>query len=224
MALLKLKVVCRWAINMVRLPIAFCLIFYGCRGNEDTLPFYNTADFTAEWIKPNDPKYTSIHTIANFNLYSQLGYVINKDTLAGHVYLANFFFSTCPSICPLMMGNLNRVQQAFLNNSSVKLVSFSVMPWRDSVESLRAYGKVHGIDPRKWYLLTGNKNDIYQLSRQSYFSEKRLGLTKANDDFLHTESLLLIDKQSRIRGIYAATDTAQVRRAIDDIKILLKEG
>jgi protein SCO1/2 len=210
-------------IKNILLVWLFVGLLCSCGHKSETLPFYNTADFTAEWISPTDPAYQKIHTIDNFSFKNQLGHIINKDTLTGHVYLANFFFSTCPSICPRMMDNLEVIQKAFQRNDEVKLVSFSVMPWVDSVKTLYQYGLAHHIDPRKWYLLTGNKNRIYQLSRQSYFSEKKIGLTKDNNAFLHTESLLLIDKHSRIRGIYNATDTAQVKRVIADVRLLLKD-
>lgn len=205
-------------------PLVLVLLFWaGCSQNNDTLPFYNTADLTAEWIAPTDAAYASIHQIAPFSFRNQLGQIINSDSLRGHIYLANFFFSSCPIVCPRMMGNLDTVQRVFKKNKQVKLVSFSVMPWVDSVKRLYQYGKDHGINPQQWYLLTGNKNRIYKLSRESYFSEKKPGLSKAPDSFLHTESLLLIDKKSRIRGVYNATDTAQIKRVIADMELLLKE-
>ena len=97
------------------------------------------------------------------------------------------------------------------------------MPWADSVKRLHEYAETHHIHNNKWHLLTGDKTKIYILGRQSYFSEKKAGLGKDSSEFLHTESILLIDKKSRIRGIYAATDTAQIKRVIADIRILLQE-
>ncbi|RKR84569.1 protein SCO1/2 [Mucilaginibacter gracilis] len=223
MELLKLKAVYQRGINMPPIAALFLLLLCGCRSNTDTLPFYNTADFTAEWISKSDPAYANIHTIDNFALQNQLGHGINKDSLTGHVYVANFFFSTCPSICPVMMSNLQQVSHQFADNPEVKLVSFSVMPWRDDVKQLHDYASIHHINNNQWYLLTGNQNQIYNLGRRSYFSEKKAGLGKDNSAFLHTESMLLIDKKSRIRGIYTATDTGQIKRVIADIYILLKE-
>lgn len=223
MELSKLKAVCLWVIDNFRITPLVMLVFYGCGSEKNQLPFYNSADFTAEWISTSDPAYTKIHTIGDFKLSSQSGHMINKDSLNGHIYIANFFFSTCPTICPAMMHNLAQVAKAFTKQPKVKLVSFSVMPWRDDVHQLQLYASAHGIDEKQWYLLTGDTNQIYKLGRRSYFSEKTAGLTKANSDFLHTESMLLIDKKSRIRGVYAATDTAQVKRAIADIEVLLKE-
>lgn len=203
--------------------ILFLVLFSSCYQKSEHLPFYNTADFTAEWISPNDPGYTSIHTIDSFQFTDQSGHLINQDSLVGHIYIANFFFTSCGSICPRMINNLGMVQDSFLNNDVVKLLSFSVMPWEDSVTRLHDYAAIHHINNNKWHLLTGDKAKIYTLGRQSYFSERKAGLAKDSASFLHTESMLLIDKKSRIRGIYAATDTAQIKRAISDIRVLLFE-
>ena len=208
--------------NIFKAFILTCFLS-GCKEKTEKLPFYNTADFTAEWIDAGNAAYPKIHTIDTFSFKNQLGHIVNKDSLNGHVYLANFFFCSCPGICPKMVSNLNVLQNAFVKEPQVKIVSFTVMPWRDSVKILYNYGLAHHINPNKWYLLTGNKDQIYKLGRLSYFSEKKAGLNKGPDDFLHTESLLLIDKKSRIRGIYSATDTAQIRRAEEDVRVLLKE-
>jgi protein SCO1/2 len=195
----------------------------GCHIKSEVLPFYNSPDFTAEWINPANNNYHSIHSIDTFALQDQSGHIITKDSLNGNVYVANFFFTSCAGICPRMTNNLEAIQEAFKNIQSVKLVSFTVMPEIDSVATLKKYGANHHVDPAKWHLLTGNKGRIYQLGRQSYFSEKRLGMQRDSSDFLHTESMLLIDKAGRIRGIYNATEKQDLVRAIADIKSLLNE-
>jgi protein SCO1/2 len=222
MALSALKAAFRMDIKSW-LVLAFLMVMTGCSNHHETLPFYNDADFTAQWISKSDAAYANIHTIDTFRFFNQLGRAITKDSLNGHIYVANFFFTSCPGICPAMMNNLAVVQQAFRTNKQVKLVSFSVMPWADSVKRLYTYGQQHQIDPDQWYLLTGNKKQIYALARRSYFSEKALGLSRGDNAFLHTESLLLIDKKSRIRGIYNATDSAQMKRVIEDMQLLLQE-
>ena len=223
MVLSGLKAACRQGIPKLIIVTALCIGISGCSTKKDTLPFYNTADFTAEWIPVTDSRYATIHTIDSFSLYNQSGHIINRDSLKGHIYAANFFFTSCPGICPVMVNNLEKVAAAFTGNDRVKLISFSVMPEVDSVKRLQEYGRQHHIDPGQWWLLTGNTAQINQLGRLSYFSEKRAGLTKENSAFLHTESLLLIDAQSRIRGIYTATDSSQMNRVIEDIHILLEE-
>ncbi len=190
---------------------------------QDALPFYNTADFDAEWIEKDDERYSKIHTIDTFSLKNQLGHVITKDSLDGYIYVANFFFTTCPGICPKMVNNLQTLQALFKGNKKLKLVSFSVMPWVDSVSRLKEYGLENAIDPSQWYLLTGKKEQIYTLGRKSYYVEKGLGLQKKDTEFLHTESMLLIDQKGRIRGIYNATQKVDIERITDDIHILLKE-
>ena len=223
MGLSKLKVVLPTGIKIGIAATCLLFAFYGCMQPKNTLPFYNSADFTAEWIRPSDDIYSTIHTIDTFALKNQLGYTITKDSLDGSIYVANFFFTTCPGICPKMTGNLAILQDKYAKEKQFKLVSFSVMPWIDSVSQLKEYGDLHAINPAKWYLLTGKKERIYQLGRQSYFSERRLGLDKDSSAFLHTESMLLVDKKGRIRGIYNATDKAEIKRITEDIDILLNE-
>ena len=224
MALSPLKTVCQMGINKINIGIFFStVLLFGCNNAKEKLPFYNTADFTAEWIKEGDSKYQQIHTIDTFALENQLGNIITKDSLDGFIYIANFFFTTCPGICPKMVSNLQSLQDIFALNKEVKLVSFTVMPWVDSAARLKSYGENHSINPYKWYLLTGSKERIYTLGRQSYFSEKIPGLKKDSSEFLHTESMLLIDKKGRIRGIYNGTDKTEVTRISNNIQTLLNE-
>jgi protein SCO1/2 len=230
MALLADSIVCRLLKNKAFFLIGISF-FLACNKQKtaekttekETLPFYNTPDFDAEWIPENDARYSKIHQIDTFALSNQQGHLINKDSLDGKIYVANFFFSICPTICPKMMGNLKVLQKTFAQNPQIKLVSFSVMPWVDSVSKLKKYGEDHQINPAQWYLLTGSKEQIYTLARKSYFAEKGLGMQKKTTQFLHTESMLLIDKKARIRGIYNATQVVDIERITDDIHILLKE-
>jgi protein SCO1 len=223
MALFRLKVVFPRVIKI--LIISVLIINFSCKKEEsETLPFYNTANFTAEWIKENDAKYSKIHTIDTFSLRNQAGRLITKDSLDEHIYVANFFFSICPTICPKMMTNLSAIQKTFANNPQIKLASFTVMPWVDSVGKLKKYGEEHKINPSQWYLLTGRKEAIYTLARKSFFAEKRIGLEKTSNQFLHTESMLLIDKKGRIRGVYNATQVADIERVTEDINTLLNEN
>lgn len=222
MALFRLKVVFPRGINL--LIISILIINFSCKKDKsETLPFYNTENFTAEWIKENDAKYSKIHTIDSFSLRNQEGKLITKDSLDEHIYVANFFFSICPSICPQMMTNLSFLQKDFANNPQVKLASFTVMPWVDSVGKLKKYGEDHKIDPSQWYLLTGSKEAIYTLARKSFFAEKRIRLEKTSNQFLHTEAMFLIDKKGRIRGVYKATQIADIESVTEDINTLLNE-
>lgn len=188
-----------------------------------TLPFYSDPDFTAEWISADSERYRAIHRIAPFSLRNQLGEVVSNDTLRGKIYVANFFFSSCQAICPKMVKNLRNIQSTFQDDADVMLVSHSVMPGTDSPDVLRAYAAANGISANKWHLLTGDKDAIYDLARRSYFAEKRLGINKQSGEFLHTENMLLIDRQGRIRGVYNATLPLDAERVIADIRQLKAE-
>lgn len=185
------------------------------------LPFYATADLTAEWAEPGSARERSVHRIAPFALRSQDGATVTHETLRGKIYVANFFFTSCQGICPKMLKNLRAIQDAFAEDGDVALVSHTVMPSVDSQQVLQAYAAANGIRSGKWHLLTGPKETIYDLARRSYFAEKRLGYAKGDSEFLHTENMLLIDRQGRIRGVYNATLPIEAERVIEDIRLLL---
>ncbi|MGL1887910.1 MAG: SCO family protein [Reichenbachiella sp.] len=186
------------------------------------LPFFTEETFTPEWIEKSDDRYESIHSIADFSFQNQNGDTITSKEVAGKIYIANFFFSICPGVCPKMTNNLHLVQKEFVDNSEVKILSHSVMPWVDSVGRLKTYAKRNDIDAKQWHLLTGDKNTIYKLARQSYFADEGFGKTvTTEEDFLHTEKLILIDKKGRIRGVYNGTLPIEVKRMIEDIHTLL---
>jgi protein SCO1/2 len=228
MVLLDDTIACQFSTSIKIFTIVFFSCFFACKQKptieKDVLPFYNTPQFDAEWISEKDNTYSSIHTIENFNLTNQLGHLVNNDSLKGKIYIANFFFTTCLGICPKMTANFKTLQDTFLTNNQIKLLSFSVMPWVDTVQQLKKYAVEHQINSNKWYLLTGSKSDIYNLARKSFFAEKGLGLQKDTTQFLHTESMLLIDTKGRIRGIYNATQKVDISRVYDDVQVLLKEG
>ncbi|MES2274393.1 MAG: SCO family protein [Bacteroidota bacterium] len=202
--------------------LLFMLILSGCRNRvaDDSLPYYNTPDFTPVWLHRNDPGYATIHTIASFSLTNQLGKTISNQQVKGKIYVANFFFASCGSICPKMMDNLSDVQQAFLHDDRVRLLSHSVTPARDSVPVLFKYAAEHQIDNKKWWLLTGNQNTIYTLARKAYFADDETGYNKTADEFLHTENVLLIDQRGRIRGVYNGTLKLEMVNLIKHIKQL----
>lgn len=148
---------------------------------------------------------------------------VTNETLNGKIYIANFMFTICPSICPKMTHNLMQIQKKFIDDPSVFLVSHTVMPWIDSVVQLKKYGENEGINPQKWHLLTGDAGKIYDLARKSYFAEERIGYTKDSTDFLHTEHVLLVDGKRRLRGVYNGTLPLDMNRLEEDILVLKKE-
>lgn len=194
------------------------------KNNIDTLPFYNEATFTPNWINPSDPSLDSFHKISPFELFNQEGELVTQKTFSDKIYVTDFFFTICPGICPKMMSNMMDLQEAFLNDDEVLLLSHSVTPERDSVPVLKKYAEDKGILSKKWHLVTGTQEEIYKLGRKDYFVEEDLGLEKEIDEFLHTENFVLIDKNSHIRGIYNGLRKASIKRLIEDIKTLKKEG
>ncbi|MFT6872764.1 MAG: protein SCO1/2 [Roseivirga sp.] len=188
-----------------------------------SLPYYNSADFTPEWIEKSDPSYQDIHTIDAFSLTNQDGETIENASLEGSIYVADFFFTICPSICPKMTSHLSKIQKYF-SAEQVKIVSYSVMPWADSVSVLKNYAEVKDINSEQWYLLTGDTEAIYKLARQSFFAEKEIGLNKSSDEFLHTENFILVDTKGRIRGVYNGTLPIEMSRLKQDIETLLELG
>jgi protein SCO1/2 len=188
------------------------------------LPYYNTADFTPHWIDNKEKASKEItHRISEFSFTDQDGNNINHQNLSGKIHVANFFFTTCSSICPKMTANLQKLQKEFTNNNEVVLLSYSVTPWIDSVSRLKKYAEKYSIQTNKWHLLTGSTNSIYKLARQSYFAEEETGYNKDSTEFLHTEHFILVDKEGCIRGMYNGTLSLETERLIEDINVLLKE-
>ncbi|MCB1120527.1 MAG: SCO family protein [Verrucomicrobiae bacterium] len=184
------------------------------------LPYYVEPTFTPIWKE--DLK-GDIHTIPNFSLTNQQGESVSREDLAGHIYVANFFFTSCPGICPTMTRNLLKIQQEYLDDTDVSIVSHSVTPDIDTVERLKTYAEQNGVDGNKWQLLTGNKEAIYTLARRSYFADKSLGYDKDSNEFLHTENFVLIDGFGHIRGVYNGLQPLDMKRLIHDINTLKTE-
>jgi protein SCO1 len=187
------------------------------------LPYYNTPDFTPHFISATAAEKEIYHTIADFSCSDQQGQHITQKNIEGKIHVANFFFTACGSICPKMMSNLEAIYEPFKTDSNIVFLSYSVTPWKDSVQKLKQYAEHHAIDLRNWHLLTGNKADIYKLARTSYFAEEDFGFSRDSSEFLHTEHILLIDKQKRIRGIYNGTLQLETEQLAKDIKTLKEE-
>ena len=191
----------------------------------EAVPYYNTPDFTPVWLtNPADVNQKITHRIANFSLLDQTNTLITQQTVSNKIHVANFFFTACPSICPKMTNLLKAVQDTFRHEPNVLLLSFSVTPWLDSVPRLRRYAETKGVMAAKWHLLTGERGQIYTLARRSYFAEEAIGFTKDSTEFLHTEHVILVDRNRRIRGVYNGTLPLDIDKLITDIQTLLKEN
>jgi protein SCO1/2 len=170
------------------------------------------------WTVPFSTK-KKYHHIANFSLTNQNGKTITQDDYKNKIYVADFFFTTCQSICPIMTDNMTQVQKAFLHDDDVKILSYSVTPEIDTVAQLKRYAEEKGVNDSKWNLVTGDKKQIYELARKSYFVVKTVG-DGGPFDMIHTENFVLVDKDRQIRGFYDGTDLKDIDKLIDDIKTL----
>lgn len=203
--------------NLPKLALAAALIVLaGCRPDSPKLllPVYGEKK-----VSGSDTLY---HTIADFSLTNQYGETVTGKTIKNKIVAANFFFATCQSICPAMSTHLKDVQQAFAADDSVLILSHSVNPLHDTVAVLNAYGVTYGAIKNKWHLLTGDKKQIYELAKSSYLVNA-LEDDGSPEGFLHSELILLIDTKGRMRGMYDGTDKAQVKKLIEDIRLLKQE-
>lgn len=202
----------------------FCLGIFSCTTKQEQLPYYNTPDFTPVFIEnPENIADSITHQIGNFSFTDQDGKIISEKNIEGKIHIANFIFTSCGSICPIMTQNLKKAGEHYEKDSNIVFLSFSVTPWIDDVPTLKAYKQHNDISNPNWHFLTGSKEKIYQLARTSYFAEEDLGFTKDSTEFLHTEHTLLIDKTKRIRGIYNGTLKLDIEQLIKDIELLEKE-
>ena len=194
-------------------------LFYSALKPAKSLPIYNPSDVNPELVDTTVQYISKYHTISDFSFTNQNGKSITQKDYEGKVYVADFFFTTCKSICPKMTTNLVEVQKAFLDNSKVKLLSFSVMPDIDSVSVLKEYAKINGVIDSKWNLVTGDKKAIYAMARKSYLAVKQ-GKPEELYDMIHTENFVLVDSKKRIRGFYDGTKKEEIQRLIEDINWL----
>jgi protein SCO1/2 len=164
---------------------------------------------------------TVYHAIPSFSFINQNNKKISDKDLEGKIYVANFFFASCQTVCPKMNKEVRRVQDAFKDNPDVRFISFTVDPERDTVEALAAYAKEMGADDNKWWFLTGNRDSIYDLARDGYLVPAAIGNTQ--NDFFHSQNLILVDKNRHMRGLYDGSEPAEVDTLIDEIKVLEAE-
>ena len=179
----------------------------------------NPADVNPELVDSTVQYIAREHKIANFSFINQNGKVITQKDYEGKIYVADFFFTTCQSICPIMTTNMVEVQKTFLNNPKVMLLSHTVTPEIDSVPVLKKYALEKGVIDSKWNLVTGDKKEIYSLARKSYLAVK-LGKPNELYDMVHTENFVLVDAQKRVRGFYDGTKKEEIKRLIEDINWL----
>ena len=191
---------------------------------ETTLPFFNSAEFTPEWISETSDQYATIHKIPAFKFTNQEGKYVTNKTYEGKIYVVDFFFTSCPGICPRLAKNMGALQAAFKDDKEVLLLSHSVTPVKDSVPVFKEYALENNVDSTKWNLVTGPKREIYDIARKAYFADEDFVKTQDEDAFIHTENFILIDKKGRIRGVYNGTLAVETERIVRHIKLLKKES
>lgn len=189
---------------------------------EKRLPVFNPVDVNPRLVDQSLLHINSNHKIGDFSLINQNGKVITQEDYKDKIYVSDFFFTTCQTICPIMTHNMAKIQKEFNEDDSVMLLSHSVTPEIDSVAVLRDYADRKGVVDAKWNVTTGDKKHIYELARKSYFAVVDEG-DGGVQDFIHTENFILVDKKRQIRGYYDGTQDEEMDRLITDIKTLQKE-
>ena len=201
--------------------IVFPVIYFMVKP-KTKLPVYNPVDVNPRLVDDAVRHISRDHKVGSFNLTNQNGVEITEDDFQDKIYIADFFFTRCQTICPIMAINMSDLQKNYLYDDEVKFLSHSVTPIMDSVPVLRAYADKNGAVNGKWEITTGDKKHIYALARKSYFAVLDEG-DGGEQDFIHTEQFILIDKKGQIRGFYDGTDKKEMKRIYKDIEILKKE-
>lgn len=197
-------------------------VFYQLLAVEKRLPIYSPSDVNPKLVDPTVKHIKTNHAIADFSLLNQNGKTITNKDYHDKIYIADFFFTRCQTICIAMAYNMSELQEYYKNDKDIMFLSHSVTPVMDSVPVLKAYAEAKGVIDGKWNVTTGSKKHIYELARKSYFAVLDEGNGDEND-FIHTEQFVLVDKERRIRGYYDGTNKEDMQKIIADIALLKEE-
>lgn len=211
-----------FAIALLIISIVIISIFYNILKPKKVLPIYQPSMVTAELVDSTIQHQKKYHKIADFSLINQNGKTVTQKDYANKIYVADFFFTTCPTICIAMTDHMIQIQKEILDDDDVMLLSHTVTPEIDSVAQLKKYALEKGVDDRKWNLVTGDKKEIYKLARKSYLAVLDDG-DGGEFDMVHTENFMLIDKKRQIRGFYDGTNPNDIETLLEDIKTLKAE-
>ena len=196
-------------------------IFISCdEVSKKQLPIYNPTDFNPKLVDKSIRNVSDNHRVKDFNLINQNGIKVSSKDYENKIYVVDFFFTSCPSICPIMTNNMLLIQEEFIQNNNIMLLSMSVTPEIDNVQVLKKYAIEKGVIDSKWNITTGSKKHIYELARKSYFAVLDQG-DGGLQDFIHTPNFILVDTKKQIRGIYDGTVEKEISRLIQDINILV---
>ena len=196
-------------------------LFYTILKPVETLPIYQPAEVNEKLVDSSIVHVSKYHKISNFTLTNQNGEKITQENYNDKIYVADFFFTTCQDICPIMTKNMYKLQQELKNDKEILFLSHTVIPEIDNVERLKEYAVVNNVDDSKWNLVTGDKRQIYELARKSYLAVEDSEFEKY--DMIHTENFMLIDKEKQIRGFYDGTNDKEIEKLLSDIQILKKQ-
>ncbi|MET7030129.1 SCO family protein [Sediminicola luteus] len=200
--------------------LIFCGIVVSCNtSSKEQLPIYNPIDFNPLLVDSSMHSQRKNHMVSDFSLINQYGDTITQHDYQNKIYVTDFIFTRCPSICPIMTNHIQRLQKVFNNDEEVAFLSISVTPKMDSVPILKEYADRNNAIRNKWNITTGDKKHIYNLARKSYFAAVDEG-DGGLQDFIHTPNFILVDTKKQIRGVYDGTKTSEVDRLIKDINIL----
>jgi len=205
--------------TFVILLITMALMCSCGKASKKPLPIYNPSDFNSELVDKSLRSSNKNHIVADFELINQNGKIITQEDYKDKIYVADFFFTRCTTICPIMTNNMGKLQAIFKADIDIMFLSLSVTPDIDSVVVLREYADKKGVIDSKWNVTTGNKKHIYELARKSYFAVVEQG-DGGLQDFIHTTNFVLVDKRKQIRGIYDGTEYKEIKRLVNDIKTL----
>lgn len=210
-----------FGIVLLVLSSVIIFIIYQILSNDRILPIYQPNGVQASLVDSTIQHVKKYHTISDFSLVNQNGETVTQENYKDKIYVADFFFTTCTSICVPMGEHMVDLQEALKNDSEVLLLSHTVTPEIDTVAQLKRYALKKGTNDAKWNLVTGDKKEIYDLARKSYLAAKDVPYNKY--DLVHTENFVLVDKKRRIRGFYDGTDGEAIQQLLEDIKVLKKE-
>lgn len=197
-------------------------LFYNALKPQKTLKIYNPSDVNPELVDTTIQHISKYHKIADFSFVNQNGDTITEKDYADKIYVADFFFTTCGTICPMMTKNMRYLQDATQGNPHVKFLSHTVTPDIDSIPVLKAYAIEQGVDDSRWNLVTGKKEDIYYIARKSYLAVKT-GSPEELYDMVHTENFVLVDEKRQVRGFYDGTKPEEMERLLQDILFLCEK-
>ena len=210
-------------ITVIVLSAIILTLFYSALKPKKMLPIYNPSMVNPELVDSTVQYISKYHTIADFSFTNQNGKRITQKDYEGKIYVADFFFTTCGSICPKMTTNLAVIQKEIITNPKVMLLSHTVFPETDSVSVLKKYAIKNGVIDSKWNLVTGDKKQIYAMARKSYLAVK-LGKPNELYDMVHTENFVLVDSKRRVRGFYDGTKEEDIIQLIEDINFLCSDN